>query len=30
MVALGDATRRVRNGQRISIDGNSGPFEIHH
>jgi hypothetical protein len=30
VVALGDATRRVRDGQRISIDGNSGLLEIHH
>lgn len=29
VVALGDATRRVRDGQRISIDGNSGLLEIH-
>ena len=30
VVALGDAARRVRHGQRISIDGNSGLLEIHY
>lgn len=29
VVALGDATHRVRDGQRITIDGNSGLLEIH-
>jgi pyruvate,water dikinase len=29
VVALGDATRQVRDGQQISIDGNSGLLQIH-
>jgi pyruvate,water dikinase len=29
VVALGDATRRVRNGQRITIDGSTGLLELH-
>jgi pyruvate,water dikinase len=28
VVALGDATRRVRDGQRITIDGSSGLLEL--
>jgi phosphohistidine swiveling domain-containing protein len=28
VVALGDATRRVRDGQRITIDGSTGLLEL--
>jgi phosphohistidine swiveling domain-containing protein len=29
VVALGDATRRLRDGQRITVDGHAGVVEIH-
>lgn len=29
VVALGDATSRVRDGQRITVDGNMGTLQLH-
>jgi pyruvate,water dikinase len=29
VVALGDATRRLRDGQRITVDGHAGVVELH-
>jgi pyruvate,water dikinase len=29
VVALGDVTRRVRDGQRITVDGSAGLLELH-